>query len=61
MSAVASALLAAGGGRPGYECGILPIGNQIIINENLAAHFELDVMFGADTELQVGLGIHYLY
>ncbi|MFQ6103533.1 MAG: hypothetical protein ACE5OP_04490 [Candidatus Glassbacteria bacterium] len=41
--------------------GILPIGNQFTLKENLAAHFELDVLFGTDTELQVALGINYLY
>lgn len=41
--------------------GMLPIGNQFTINDNLVAHFELDVMFGADTEVQVGLGVNYLY
>ncbi|GEM_PF-3590837 len=41
--------------------GILPIGNQFQFRDNLAAHFELDLMFGNSTELQVGLGIDYLY
>lgn len=40
---------------------LLPIGNQFQFKENLAGHFELDVMFGGDTEVQVGLGIQYLY
>lgn len=41
--------------------GILLIGNQFQFQDNLAGHFELDVSFGGDTSVQVGLGIQYLY
>lgn len=41
--------------------GVLLIGNQFQFREDLAGHFELDVSFGEDTEVQVGIGIQYLY
>jgi hypothetical protein len=41
--------------------GVLLIGNQFQFHDNLAGHFELDVGFGDDTNVQVGVGIQYLY
>jgi hypothetical protein len=41
--------------------GILPIGNQFQFREDIVAHFELDIMFGEGTDVQVGLGINYMY
>jgi len=41
--------------------GILPIGNQFQFADNLVAHFELDILFGAGTDVAVGLGVNYLY
>jgi hypothetical protein len=41
--------------------GILPIGNQFQFREDLVAHFEMDILFGDGTDVQVGLGVNYLY